>query len=344
MSRVITEAELEAKCLGMFRELGYDIVFGPDISEGGAAEERKYGEVVLVNRLRSALRRINKDVPDSAIDEAVKKVLRAESQDIAANNQDFHRLVTNGVPVQFKRSDGTIKDGLVWLFDFDNVENNEFLAVSQFTIVEERNNRRPDIILFVNGLPLVLLELKNPAKENATVWSAFNQLETYTRLIPSVFRYNELLAISDGLLARAGTLSLNKERFTPWKTINNQKPPTYTSELEVLVKGMLNRHTLLDLVRHFVVYEADKDKKDGRLKLTKKVAAYQQYNATNKAIVSTIAATRKDKRAGIVWHTQGSGKSLTMVFYAGKMVLQPELENPTIILLTDFSNKLYLTQ
>jgi type I restriction enzyme, R subunit len=224
---------------------------------------------------------------------------------------------------------------VVWLFDFQNPENNEFLAVNQFTIVEDKNNRRPDIILFVNGLPLVLFELKNAVDENATIDSAFTQFETYRKQIPNVFSYNEILIISDGLQARAGTLSLKKERFTPWKTINNEKAPNNVPEIDILIKGMLNKKTLLDLIRHFVVYEADKDKKDGHLKLTKKIAAYQQYDATNQAITSTIKATKTDKRGGIIWHTQGSGKSLTMVFYTGKMVLAPELENPTVILLTD---------
>jgi type I restriction enzyme R subunit len=335
MPKILTESEVEDVCLGMLRDLGYGVVYGPDISEGGVAEERKYSEVVLVGRLRDALRRINKSIPDGAIDEAVKKVLRTESQDLVVNNQLFHNLVTRGINVQYKRVDGSIKDELVWLFDFQDISNNEFLAVNQFTIIEERNNRRPDIILFVNGLPLVLFELKNPADENATVWSAFNQFDAYKQLIPSIFRYNEILIISDGLLAKAGTLTSDKARFTPWKTIDTKKMPPNLPEIDVLIKGMLNRATLLDLVRHFVVYEADKDKKDGSVKISKKIAAYQQYNAVNKAIESTVKATKKDHKAGIIWHTQGSGKSLTMVFYTGKMVLNPELENPTVILLTD---------
>jgi len=335
MSKIMTESEVEDACLGMLRDLGYGLCYGPDISEGGPFEERKYSEVVLVRRLREALRRINKSIPDIAIDEAVKKVLRTESQDLVVNNQHFHRLVVNGVPVQYKRADGSIKDELVWLLDFHGISKNEFLAVNQFTVIEERNNRRPDIILFVNGMPLVLIELKNPADENATIWSAFNQFETYQKDIPSIFRFNEILVISDGLEARAGTLTSNRERFTPWKTINNKRMPTSVPQIEVLLKGMANKETLLDLVRHFVVFEVDKDKKEGRVKISKKIAAYQQYNATNRAIASTVNATKKDKKAGIVWHTQGSGKSLTMVFYTGKMVLEPELENPTIVLLTD---------
>jgi type I restriction enzyme R subunit len=335
MSKIMTESEVEDACLGMLRDLGYGLCYGPDISEGGVAEERKYNEVVLVSRLRDALRRINKSIPDGAIDEAIKKVLRTESQDLVVNNQLFHRLVANGINVQYKRADGSIKDELVWLFDFKDISNNEFLAVNQFTIIEERHNRRPDIVLFVNGLPLVLIELKNPADENATISTAFKQFGTYQQEIPSVFRFNEVLVISDGTYAKAGTLTAKEERFSPWKTINTKKTSTSTPQIEILLKGMLNPETLLDLVRHFVVFEAEKEKKDGSLKISKKIAQYQQYNAVKKALTSTVNAIKKDKKAGIVWHTQGSGKSLTMVFYTGKMVLEPQLENPTVVLLTD---------
>jgi type I restriction enzyme R subunit len=299
------------------------------------AEERKYGEVVLAGRLRDALRRINKSIPETAIDEAVKKVLRTESQEPVANNQLFHKLVTDGVDVQYKREDGSIKDSKVWLFDFKDLSNNEFLAVNQFTIIEEHNNRRPDITLFVNGLPLVLIELKNPADEEATISSAFKQFGTYQKEIPSIFRYNEVLVISDGTYAKAGTMTAKEERFSPWKTINAQKTPKTQPQIEVLTKGMLNKATLMDLIKHFVVYEAEKDKKEGTIKLSKKIAQYQQYNAVQKALASTVNATKKDHKAGIVWHTQGSGKSLTMVFYTGKMVLEPRLENPTVIVLND---------
>jgi type I restriction enzyme R subunit len=336
MSKIMSESQVEEACLTMLRDdLGYDVVFGPDISEGSSSEERKYTEVVLVHRLRSALRRINKSIPDSAIEEAVKKVLRTDSQDFIVNNQLFHKLIFSGVPVQYKRADGSIKDELVWLFDFDDIRKNEYLAVNQFTVMEDHNERRPDIVLFVNGLPLVLIELKNPADENATIWSALRQFETYKKEIPSVFRFNEILVISDGTYAREGTMTSNEERFTPWKTINGKRIAKPIPEYEVLLKGMLSKEVLLDLVRHFVVFEADKDKKDGSIKISKKIAAYQQYNAVQKAIGSTVSATKTNKKAGIVWHTQGSGKSLTMVFYTGKLVVEPELENPTIIVLND---------
>ncbi|MGO8805534.1 MAG: type I restriction endonuclease subunit R [Candidatus Bathyarchaeia archaeon] len=335
MSTAITESEVEAFCLKMLGDLGYSVLYGPDISEAGVAEERKYNEVVLVGRLKDALRLINKSIPEAAIDEAVKKVLRTESQEPVANNQLFHKLVTEGVDVQYKREDGSIKDSKVWLFDFKDLGNNEFLAVNQFTVIEEQNNRRPDIILFVNGLPLVLIELKNPADEEATISSAFKQFGTYQKEIPSIFRYNEVLVISDGTYAKAGTMTAKEERFSPWKTINAQKAPKTQPQIEVLTKGMLNKSTLMDLLGHFVVFEAEKDKKEGTVKLSKKIAQYQQYNAVQKALVSTVNATLKDHKAGIVWHTQGSGKSLTMVFYTGKLVLEPALENPTVIVLND---------
>ncbi|MCX7785709.1 MAG: type I restriction endonuclease subunit R [candidate division WOR-3 bacterium] len=358
MTKVITESEVELAVLDILKDLGYSILYGPDISEGGLFAERNYNEVVLVRRLKDALELINPDIPSYAIDEAIKKILRTESQNLIINNQLFHRMVTNGVPVEYKRNDGSIKHDVVWLFDFKNIENNEFLAVNQFTVIEERNNRRPDVVLFVNGLPIGLIELKNPADENATIWSAFNQFETYKQQIPSLFRFNEILVISDGWEARAGTLTSNKERFSPWKTIDSQKMPEHFSQLEVMLKGMLNKEVLLDLIRHFIVFEIDKDTKDGISKISKKLAIYHQYNAVNHAIKSTIRASAVsdsqvrekpekyglpsireqpigDKRAGVVWHTQGSGKSLIMVFFVGKLVLQPELENPTIILLTD---------
>ncbi len=335
MSKVMIENEVEDVCLKILGDLGYGIAFGPDISEGTITEERKYSEVVLVGRLRNALIRINKSISEAAIDEAVKRVLRSDSQDAVANNRSFHRLVTNGVNVQYKRADGSIKEELVWLIDFHDISNNEFLAVNQFTIIEERHKRRPDIVLFVNGLPLVLIEMKNPADANATLSNAIKQFGTYQQEIPSIFRYNEVLVVSDGTYARAGTLTSREERFLPWKTIDGEKAPATMPQLEVMLKGMLKPKVLLDLIRHFVVYEAEKDGKDSAIRLSKKIAAYQQYNAVQKALDSTVAATKKDRKAGIVWHTQGSGKSLTMVFYTGKMVLEPRLENPTVVLLTD---------
>jgi len=328
MPKAMTESEVEQAALEILAGLGFEQIYGPDIAPDGIRPERKsYQDVVLIERLRTALTRINPAVPEDAIDDAIKKVLRTDSQHQVVNNQHFHKMLVDGVDVEY-RKDGRIAGDKVWLFDFKDTKNNEFLAINQFTIIEENNNRRPDIILFVNGLPLVVIELKNPADENATIWTAFNQLETYKVQIPSLFRFNEILAISDGLEARAGTITSNKERFTPWKTIDGEEnAPKRITQLEVLLCGMCRKETLLDLSRHFIAFEQDRNN------LLKKLAAYHQYDAVNKAIQTTIKATKGDKRAGVVWHTQGSGKSLTMVFYTGKLVL--ELDNPTIIVLTD---------
>jgi len=326
MPAILTEQDVENSVLKLLKELGYTVLYGPDISEGGINEERKYSEVVLVQRLRNALRNINKYLPQEAIEEAIKKVLRTDSPNPIINNQNFHKMLTNGVDIEYKKNN-EIKNDKVWLIDFDN-KNNEFLAVNQFTVKEERNTRRPDIILFINGLPLVVIELKNPADENATLETAFNQFQTYKSEISSLFRFNEILITSDGLEARAGTISSNFERFVPWKTVLGKQIMKNAPQLRVMAEGMLNKSVLLDLIHHFIVFWQDKG-------VTKMLAAYHQYHAANKAVQSTINAITSDKRAGVVWHTQGSGKSLTMVFYTGKLILQKELKNPTIILLTD---------
>ncbi len=327
MPHIITESEVEEVALDILTELGYKIIYGPDIAPDGTSPERRtYSEVVLVERLKNAVERLNPSVPKEAKEEAIKKVLRAESPDVLVNNQLFHKMLFDGVDVEYRKKDGTIAGDKVWLFDFKNIKNNEFLAINQFTIIENNNNRRPDIILFVNGLPLVVIELKNPADENATIWSAFNQFQTYKEQIPSLFHYNEILIISDGIEARAGTLTSNKEWFMPWKTIDGKKPAKNMVQLEILLQGMLGRERLLDIVRHFIVFEKDR-------KTLKKLAAYHQYNAANKAFLSTISASKGGRKAGVVWHTQGSGKSLTMVFYAGKLILQ--MDNPTVVVLTD---------
>ena len=253
MKKILTESEVEEAVLYILEEIGYTIIHGPDISEGGEREERKYHEVVLIHRLKDALERINKKIPKEAIEEAIKKIIRTDSQNQIINNQSFHKYITDGVPVEYKKN-GEIKNDIVFLFDYEYVYNNEFSAVNQFTIIEERTNRRPDIILFINGLPLVIIELKNPADENATTKSAFNQLQTYKQLIPSIFRYNEILVASDGLEAKAGALTSNWERFTPWKTINGKKAPKTQPQIDVLIKGMLEKNTLLDIIKHFIVY------------------------------------------------------------------------------------------
>jgi len=331
MPSILTESNIEDVALEILSELGYTILHGTDIAPDGINPQRKsYSDVVLVERLRVAVDRFNQSIPNEAREEAIKKVLRTESQQLIINNKSFHKKLVEGVDIEYRKKDGSIANDKVWLFDFKNPQNNEFLAVNQFTVLENNNNRRPDIILFINGLPLVVIELKNPADENATIWTAFNQLETYKAQIPSLFPYNAISVISDGIEARAGTITSNKERFMPWKTIEGKETaPSAMPQLEVLFQGMFNKKILLDLIRHFIVFEQE------RQDIHKKLAAYHQFHAVNKAIEATLNASspKGDKRCGIVWHTQGSGKSLTMAFYTGKLVLS--LDNPTIVVLTD---------
>ncbi len=332
MHSIITESQTEDRALKILAELDYGILYGPDLAPDGPNPERKtYQEVVLVDRLKDAVRKINPNVPLEAQEEAIKKILRSQSQDVMVNNHEFHKLLINGVPVEFRKGNDVQHD-CVWLIDFQNPTHNEFLAINQFTIIEGNNTRRPDIILFVNGLPLVLMELKNPVDEKATTKTAFNQLQTYKMQLPSLFNFNEILVASDEIEAKAGTISSDWERFMPWKTVDGKKSfKEKYSHLEILIRGMFKKEILLDLIRHFIVYETDK-------KTTiKKLAAYHQYNAVTNALESTINAAGKkgNRKGGVVWHTQGSGKSLSMVFYAGKLVLSNELNNPTIVVLTD---------
>jgi type I restriction enzyme, R subunit len=325
----ITETQIESICLKYLREQGYDYLYGPDISPDGLLKGREYNEVVLENWLFGAIDKLNPGIPVEAREDALKKVLRAGSHDLLINNETFHKYLTEGIDVEY-RVDGNIRGDKVYIVDFNEPENNEFLAVNQFTIIENNNNKRPDIILFINGLPLVVIELKNPTDEKATTKAAFNQLQTYKHLIPSLFTYNTLLIASDGLNARCGTLTSDWNRFVPWKTKDGRTTAETTApQIEVMFKGMLNKSTLLDLIWHFIVFEKSKDK------TLKKVAAYHQYYAVNKAVTTTTKASASsgDRRAGVIWHTQGSGKSLSMVFYTGKLVLS--LENPTIVVLTD---------
>jgi type I restriction enzyme R subunit len=286
--------------------------------------------------LKNAIEKINPDIPADAKEEAFKKALRTTTISLFENNQAFHQMLTEGIDVKFSIGEGKTKTDKVWLIDFANPENNEFIAINQFTVIENHNNKRPDIVLFVNGLPLVVIELKNAIDENADVKAAFNQLQTYKQLIPSLFTYNAFLIVSDGWFAKGGTLSSDYSRFMEWKTadgvniVDTQTQP----EMEPMIKGLLNKKTLLDVVRHFIVYEKTKEK------TIKKIAAYHQYYAVNKAIAKTIEATTSNEadkkgRAGVVWHTQGSGKSLSMVFYSGKLVLTEQMNNPTIVVLTD---------
>ena len=257
MSKRMTESDLEELFLEILSEIGYSVRFGPDISPGSKEQEREYSETLLIDRLKERLRLINPEFPHDAIDDAIRTLMKNKSQDPVSNNHDFHRMLVNGIDVQYKREDGSIKHDKVFLFDFNHMENNEFLAVNQFTVIENKHERRPDIVLFVNGIPLVLIELKNPEDENATIWSAYKQIGTYISEIPSVFRFNEICIISDGLETRYGTITTERERYSQWKTVNYERPLGLT-QLETLIRGMLSQKTLLDIVRNFIVFESER--------------------------------------------------------------------------------------
>jgi type I restriction enzyme R subunit len=331
MKNSITENEIEEIALGYLQSLGYNYLNGLVISPDGEHPERQYTDVVLTTRLRDAIDKLNPTITQDAKEDALKKVLRTESPNQLINNENFHRYLTDGVDVEVRTPSG-IRGEKVYIVDFTNPENNEFLAVNQFTIIEGSQNKRPDLILFVNGLPLVVVELKNAVDENASVKSAYNQLQTYKQAIPSLFTYNELLIVSDGWDALCGTLTSDYGRFMSWKTKDGKTTADHLQpQMEVMFLGMLNKQTLLDLISQFIVFE----KSDS--KTLKKVAAYHQYYAVNKAVESTIIASSSngDRRGGVIWHTQGSGKSLSMVFYSGKLIIEPRMENPTLVILTD---------
>lgn len=359
----LTESDIEQMAIELLESRGWKHLYGPEIAQEGSMPMRvSLEEVVLRRKLEAAVRRLNPSLPEQVLDDAVRTVLRIGSTDLLADNEQFHELLTQGVTVSVYE-EGEERGKPVWLVDFDDPWNNEFTVVNQFTVIENGHNLRPDIVLFVNGLPLVVMEMKNAADEEATITKAYDQIGTYKAQIPSLFRYNEVIVISDGLEAKAGTLSSGLSRFTSWKSEDGETIAShFKGELEVLLNGMLNPETLLDLVRAFTVFEKDKheDRETGQItiKTVKKLAAYHQYYAVNKAVESTLRATginsnipmaaespanfgfktvreqqTGDHRAGVVWHTQGSGKSLSMVFYAGKMVQR--LNNPTIVVITD---------
>jgi len=328
-----TEALLEEATLSWLLELDYGIINGLEITPDGINPERSsYNDIILEERLKSSLSKINPDIPTDALNEAYRKITITSSPNLLVNNKAFHKYLTDGIDVEYRDSNNQNRFGKVYIIDFENPENNEFLAVNQFTVIEGNYNRRPDIIIFINGMPLVVIELKNPADEGADITKAYKQLQTYKEQISSLFTYNELLVISDGLFARVGSLTANYERFMPWRTIDgNDILPKGMPELEALIKGVFDKDRLIDIIQNFIVYEVD------GADIIKKVAAYHQYNAVNKAIEKTLTATgaKGDKRAGVVWHTQGSGKSLSMVFYSGKIIKTKEMENPTLVILTD---------
>jgi type I restriction enzyme R subunit len=329
-----TESELEEAALEWLDGVGYAVLHGAEIAPGEEKAERDdYHEVILARRLREALERLNPDLPPELLDEAFRKLTRTESPSLIQNNRAFHRMLTEGVTVEQRREDGSIAGVQVRLLDFEEPDNNDWLAVNQFTVVEGQHERRADVVIFVNGLPLATIELKNPADEQATIWSAFNQLQTYKNEIPSLFRFNELLIVSDGVEARVGSLTSDRERFMPWRTIDGKSlAPATVPQLQVVIEGIFDTRRFLSLIRHFVAFEDE-----GSGKISKKIAGYHQFHAVNKAIEATIEASRAtgDRRCGVIWHTQGSGKSLTMAFYAGRLVMHPAMENPTIVVLTD---------
>ncbi|MFN7913315.1 MAG: type I restriction endonuclease subunit R [Bacteroidota bacterium] len=338
----ITEDKIETFAIEVLQSMGWEYVHGLAIAPGAEQAEREsFEQIVLVERLRKSVSVLNPTIPHDAQEQAIQKVLRIYSPELLHNNETFHQLLVEKVKIPYQQ-DGFERSYEVALIDFENPLNNEFLCVNQYTIVEKNQNKRPDVLLFVNGLPLVVIELKNAADENATMRKAFDQLQTYKSTIPSLFTYNAICVISDGMECKAGSVSAGYSRFMTWKTADGKKEASrFIPQLEILLKGMLNPSTLLDLVRNFIVFEKSKkeDAKTGitQIETVKKLAAYHQYYAVNKAVQSSIIASgaNGDKRGGVVWHTQGSGKSLSMVFYSGKLITAPEMQNPTILVITD---------
>jgi len=369
MNKKINESSIETFALELLESLGWEYVFGPDIAPDAGnhnyavANRKSFEDVLLFDILETRLKLINLHIPHDAIQDAIKTIYHIPNQfpNLMANNEAFHRMLTEGIRVTYRKN-GEEKGDIVKIIDFENPENNDFHAINQFTVIENNINKRPDIVLFINGIPLVVFELKNPADEQVTIQSAYNQIQTYKQTIPSLFSYNEIIVISDGLEAKIGSLSSGYDRFTAWKSIDGSKDASHLiNQLEVLIKGLFNKETFLDFLRFFIVFDKSKTEDESGqtiVKLTKKIAAYHQYYAVNKAVESTIRAIGKnkvqflvkespslyglpdvktqpegDRKSGVIWHTQGSGKSLSMVFYSAKII--QILANPTIVVITD---------
>jgi type I restriction enzyme, R subunit len=358
-----TESVVEDATLAWLEAMGYAVLHGPDIAAGEPGAERSdpnYRDVLLERRLRQALLRLNSDLPSEALEDAFRKLTRVDAPSLVERNRAVHRMLVDGVTVEYRRKDGSIAGAQARVIDFDVPEGNDWLAVNQFTVSEGQHTRRPDVVLFVNGLPLAVIELKNPADENATVWTAFQQLQTYQAQIPLLFASNAVLLASDGVQARIGSLGAGKEWFKPWRTITGREDaPPQKPELQVVLEGVFERRRFLDLIRHFIVFEDSAAAGGGGGKLVKKMAGYHQFHAVNAAVEETLRAAQSmaadrvaeppgryeagkrpggepgDRRVGVIWHTQGSGKSLTMAFYAGRVILHPAMANPTIVVLTD---------
>ena len=346
--RGVTESVVEQAALAWLESVGWQIVNGAEIAPGGPnAERQSYSEVILERRLRDALARNNPKLPSDALDDAVRKLLRPEGVELILQNRDLHRLIVDGVTVEYRDDGGGIRGAQACVIDFDRPEANDWLAVNQFSVAEDKHARRPDVVLFVNGLPLGVIELKNTAGQSATIWSAFQQLQTYQAEIPSLFVTNALLVASDGVEARVGAIGAGREWFKPWRTISGEAlADTHLPELQIVIEGLCHKQRFLDLVLDFIVFE------DDGTRITKKIAGYHQFHAVQAAVAETLRAAELvrpdsgrdsdrrggkpgDRRAGVVWHTQGSGKSLTMAFYAGRIIREPSMENPTVVVLTD---------
>ncbi|MFN5537567.1 MAG: type I restriction endonuclease subunit R [Planctomyces sp.] len=354
----LNESIVENAALEWFSDLGYAIGTGPDIAPGEPAAERSsFSDVILMSRLQDAIRRLNPQIPPEAQEEALRKVVRLDTASFIGNNRAFHKMLRDGVEVEYSRLDGSIAGDRVRLVDFGRPAANDWFAVNQFTVIESQHNRRPDVVIFVNGLPLAIIELKNAADAEATIWSAYSQLQTYKSEIPSLLQYCELLIVSDGVQARIGSLTANQEWFKVWRTIDGEKDaPRSALELEVLIRGVFEKRRFLDILQHFIVFEHDTESD----RVHKIIAGYHQFHAVNAAMQETVRASGMaesamiiaedegqywsgrmhggkagDRRAGVVWHTQGSGKSFSMLFYAGRIIRNPAMQNPTVVVLTD---------
>jgi type I restriction enzyme R subunit len=358
MSPHFTESIVEEAALAWLEALGFATLYGPSLAAGEPSAERNdpdYRDIVLEGRLRHALVRLNPELPPEALEDAYRKLTRTDAPSLVERNRIVHSMLVDGVTVEYRGKDGSIAGAQARVIAYEEPEENDWLAVNQFTVAEGQHIRRPDVVVFVNGLPLAVIELKNPADENATVWKAYEQLQTYQAQIPALFTYNAALVASDGVQARIGALGASREWFKPWRTITGRDDaPASMPELRVVLEGVFDQRHFLQLLRHFTVFEDT-----GGGTLSKKLAGYHQFHAVNVAVEETLRAARLptepgtgelrgrydagrrpgggpgDRRVGVVWHTQGSGKSLTMAFYAGRVILHPAMQNPTIVVLTD---------
>ena len=353
----LSESTVEEAALAWLDGLGWQVAHGPDIAPDTAGAERAdYGEVVLERHLRDALARLNPDLPAAALDDAFRKLTRPEGPALEIRNRAFHRMIVDGVTVEYRTDEGAVRGAQARGIDFDDPAGNDWLAVNQLTVVENKHERRPDIVLFVNGLPLGVIELKNPADEDATIWTAWRQLQTYKVELPALFAMNAVLMVSDGVEARIGTLTAGREWFKPWRTISGETlADVRLPQLQVLLEGVCKPGRFLSLIRDFIVFEDD-----GSGALVKKMAGYHQFHAVEAAVAETLRAAELsqtaerleeegvchesghkaggapgDRRIGVIWHTQGSGKSLSMAFYAGRIIRELAMANPTIVVLTD---------